>query len=134
MSSTTLLICKSCHRSAKELPEGARSDGTLLLEQLQASDLTASTSIQLHPVNCLWVCDHGCAAAFRCADKATYLFSDLPVEGSADALREFAKLYANSKKGHIPWEQFPTIVQTATIAKIPALADMVDLESFDEDD
>lgn len=134
MSSTVLFVCKSCHRSSEELPEGSRSDGTLLLEQLQASDYTESTSIKLHPVDCLWVCDHGCAAAFSCANKATYLFSDLPVEGSADALQEFAKRYANSKKGHIPWEQFPTVLQTTTIAKIPALSDMGDPNQLDEND
>ncbi|MCU0526234.1 MAG: DUF1636 domain-containing protein [Elainella sp. Prado103] len=121
MSSPILLICKSCHRSSEDLPEGEKSDGTQLLEQLQATGDVQADHIQLQSVDCLWVCDHGCAAALMCADKPTYVLSDLP-EGCAAALQELAHQYGASKKGHIPWEQFSPVLKSATIAKIPALS------------
>ncbi|MCU0571200.1 MAG: DUF1636 domain-containing protein [Oculatellaceae cyanobacterium Prado106] len=128
MSQPTLFICKSCHRSSEELPEGAKSDGTALLEQLQTSPELQSLPIQLKAVDCLWDCDRGCVVALASPDKPTYLFSNLPLEESAAALQQFAALYATSKKGHIPWEKFPPLFENIAIAKIPSVS------AKDEDD
>lgn len=121
MSFPTLFICKSCHRSSEDLPEGAKSDGTHLLEQLRAANFLETAQVELQSVDCLWLCDHGCVAALSSADKPTYVFSNLPVEGSAEALQQFSTLYATSKKGNVPWEKFPSVLQSTTIAKVPPL-------------
>jgi predicted metal-binding protein len=120
MSDPTLFVCKSCHRSSEDLPEGAKSDGTCLLEQLQAAGLPQTAQVQLQSVDCLWLCDQGCVAALSSSDKPTYVFSNLPIEGSAEALQQFAASYAASKKGNVPWEKFPSVLQSTTVAKVPS--------------
>jgi predicted metal-binding protein len=119
MSDPTLFVCKSCHRSSEDLPESAKSDGTCLLEQLQAAELPQTAQVKLQSVDCLWLCDHGSVAALSSTDKPTYVFSNLPVEGSAEALQQFAALYATSKKGNVPWKKLPAVLQSTTIAKVP---------------
>jgi predicted metal-binding protein len=40
---------------------------------------------------------------------------------TAPALLEFGKRYLNSNTGDIPWKEFPEALQSASIAKIPAV-------------
>jgi predicted metal-binding protein len=54
-------------------------------------------------------------------NKPTYLFTTLPTDETAPALLQFGHLYLNSTTGDIPWKQFPEALQSATIAKIPAV-------------
>jgi predicted metal-binding protein len=37
------------------------------------------------------------------------------------ALLQFGQLYLNSKAGDVPRKQFPEVLQSAEVAKIPAL-------------
>jgi len=45
----------------------------------------------------------------------------LPTDQTAPALLEFGKRYLDSNTGDIPWKQFPEALQSARIAKIPAV-------------
>jgi predicted metal-binding protein len=118
MSKSTLFICKSCHHSEKR-PEDQPADGTLLLDQI--STLAAERSdLEIQAVGCLWTCGQPCSAAFSHTHKPTYLFTNLPTE-AATPLLEFGKLYSDSNTGDIPWKQFPEVLQTASIAKIPVV-------------
>jgi predicted metal-binding protein len=77
--------------------------------------------LEVHPVGCLWTCDKPCAVAFSAPTKPTYLFTTLPTDQTASALLQFGDLYLNSTIGDIPWKQFPAVLQSTSIAKIPGL-------------
>jgi predicted metal-binding protein len=53
--------------------------------------------------------------------KPTYLFTNLSTDDAATALLQFGKLYLDSTTGDIPGQQFPEVLQSVSIAKIPAV-------------
>jgi predicted metal-binding protein len=120
MPKHTLFVCKSCHYSSQERPKDQPTDGTRLLEQVNALgfEQLQSHDFEIQAVGCLWTCDRPRAIAFSAADKPTYLFTNLHDEITA-ALIEFGELYRHSTTGDIPWKQFPEVLQSASIAKIP---------------
>ena len=123
MLTHTLFVCKSCHHSSEKRPEHQPADGALLVETLNilAAEQSQSDKFEIQPVGCLWTCDKPCAVAFSAPTKPTYLFTTLPTAETAPALLQFGNLYLNSTTGDIPWKQFPAVLQSASIAKIPAV-------------
>lgn len=122
MSKHTLFVCKSCHYSSQERPKDQLTDGIHLLEQVNALGIEQlqSDDFEIQAVGCLWTCDRPCAVAFSAAEKPTYLFTNLKTDETTAALIEFGELYQSSITGDIPWKQFPEVLQSASIAKIPA--------------
>ncbi|NCJ06946.1 DUF1636 domain-containing protein [Synechococcales cyanobacterium C] len=117
----TLFVCQSCH-SSEERPEHQPADGTRLLNQLNtlSTDQFQSGEFVIQPVGCLWTCGQPCAAAFSAPHKPTYLFTNLPpTNETATALLEFSQHYQKRKTGNVPWEKFPEILQSVSVAKIP---------------
>ncbi|WP_460201921.1 DUF1636 family protein [Scytonema sp. NUACC21] len=119
----TVLVCKSCHRSSEERPKNQLADGSILLDKINSlcSEKSLSDELKIQPVECLWACNHGCVVSVSSPDKLTYLFVNLPPEESPAALLKFMKLYINSRKGVVPWKQFPEVLQSAIFAKIPSV-------------
>ncbi len=74
-----MFLCKSCHRPSEELADGQISDGSRLLEQLNAlSDKQIKSELlEIEPVECLWACSRGCVVAVGSAEKPTYFFADI---------------------------------------------------------
>jgi predicted metal-binding protein len=123
MPKHTLFICQFCHHSSEERPEHQPADGSRLLEQLNtlAVEQLQSNKFEIQPVGCLWTRDKPCAVAFSAPHKPTYLFTNLPTNEIATALLQFSKLYLDSSTGDVLWKQFPEALQSASIAKIPAV-------------
>jgi predicted metal-binding protein len=126
MSTHKLIVCKSCHRSSEELAEGQISDGSRLIEQLNAlsetlcSEQLQSELLEIESAECLWACSRGCVVAVSNAKKPTYLFADIsPEENANTALLDFMELYIKSRKGNIAWKKFPELLQNAIVAQIP---------------
>ncbi|PSN13003.1 hypothetical protein C7293_17725 [filamentous cyanobacterium CCT1] len=127
MPKHTLFVCKSCHCSTDKRPEHQPADGARLLEQLSTlgNDQVQADCLEIHSVGCLWTCGEPCAVAFSAPHKPTYLFTALPTSETAPALLQFGHLYLSSTTGDIPWKQFPIVLQSASIAKVPAARDGV---------
>ncbi|MGJ3251628.1 MAG: DUF1636 family protein [Elainellaceae cyanobacterium] len=49
----------------------------------------------------------------------TFLFADLLPTESAEALLQFAELYHDSANGEVPWKQFPEVLKSSGMARIP---------------
>ncbi|MBD2463176.1 DUF1636 domain-containing protein [Oscillatoria sp. FACHB-1407] len=120
MSKHILFVCKSCHYSSEERPNNQPADGTRLLEQLNTLSTKPSDAFEIQPISCLWTCDRPCTVAFSAPHKPTYLLTNLPTDETASALLQFGKRYLDSSTGDIPWKQFPELLQSASVAKIPA--------------
>lgn len=119
MSKPTLFICKSCRKGA-DPEESETPHGTHLFNRLKELHQDAN-SLVIKGEECLWMCKQGCVVAISATDKPTYLFADLPLEESAEALLEFAKYYATHKSKSISNSKFPQVLDSATIARIPAI-------------
>jgi len=134
MSKSILFVCQSCR--ANHSDSGDRpAEGTLLLEQLQNlhQDWVRGAELEIQSVGCLWTCDHPCAIALSSSDKSTYVLAKISVtEGfdkTAEAILHFSQLYSDSKDGTIPWKQFPEVLQTEIVARIPPISPLVPQES-----
>jgi len=116
MSKPTLFVCQSCNDAAHKRMKP--SQGAQLLKQLNTLQ-SQDSPITIQPVDCLWMCSRACVVSVSDPGKATYLFTDLPLADSAEALLQFGKHYHDSDDGDVPWKQFPEVLQSGSIAKIP---------------
>ncbi len=117
MSKPILLVCKSCSTSQEDIEP---SEGTLLLNKL--NELNQDRLI-VRDVGCLWMCERACVVAL-CIKEHTYLFTDLPVKESPEALLELADLYLRHPGKSIPYQKFPQVLKSANIARIPSTKDL----------
>lgn len=131
---TTLFVCQSCrveHSEAADCP----AEGTKLLQHiLNAQEAGAKAcDLEIQATGCLWTCDHPCAIALSSPDKSTYVLAKISVaegfEKTAEAILNFSQLYSDSKDGTIPWKQFPEVLQTEIVARVPPISPLVPQES-----
>lgn len=117
MSQHVLFICESCQLPSDEEEKA----GTQLLKQLQSLSETwvNDFNFDIQGVGCFCTCDHPCVIALTGANKPTYLFGDLPIEGTAQALLRLGELYADSDNGMVPKYQLPEVLKPARLARIP---------------
>ncbi|MBE9136171.1 DUF1636 family protein [Nodosilinea sp. LEGE 07088] len=125
MAKSTLFICHSCHQSEQRPPERP-TDGAVLCDRIQALHQTWSrqSELEVRGVDCLWTCDHPCSIALIGSDKPTYALAKILVKDGnhgeiAEAVLQLSTCYLDSKKGNIPWKQFPEVLKTEFIARIP---------------
>jgi predicted metal-binding protein len=116
MSKPVLFVCKSCNRSSQADLEP--SEGASLLERLNELN---ENKFLIQEVGCLWMCERACVVAFCTSDRFTYLFTDLPVQESPEALLELAELSLDLQDKPIPYKNFPQVLKSANIARIPPL-------------
>jgi predicted metal-binding protein len=121
MSKHFLFVCKSCNSTHSGETNYEKSEGATLLNQVKTlyQEHSYSDELDIQVVGCLWTCDRPCAVAFSAPDKATYLFTKVP-STEAEALLQFGQHYLASDDGDIPWKQFPEVLQSAEVAKIPS--------------
>ncbi len=128
MSKAILFVCQACRFDHTDASSEQPSEGAKLLTHLQALHPTwlLLSALEIQPVECLWTCDHPCVIALSSPQKSTYMLASVPVvdavEQTAAAVLELSQLYLNSKDGTIPWKQFPEVLQTDIIARIPPLS------------
>lgn len=111
-----LFICKSCNTVSKK--DSELSAGADLLSRLNKLN---RDKITIQEVGCLWMCERACVAALSAGDGFTYLFTDLPAKESPEALLELAQLCFNNQSKSIPYKEFPQVLKSSNIARIPAI-------------
>ncbi|WP_016951161.1 DUF1636 family protein [Anabaena sp. PCC 7108] len=119
----TLFVCTTCGGKWENGKRVGESSGEKLLQQLQtlAQDREMQDKFCIQGVECMSACSHSCVIAFAAAGKSTYLFGDLPVDGSTSAILECANLYYTKADGLLPWSERPEPLKKGILAKIPAL-------------
>jgi predicted metal-binding protein len=125
MPPSILFICRSCHRSQQRPPEQP-ADGAALCDRIEELHLNwqRQTELEIRGVNCLWTCDHACAVALMAEGKPTYALANVPIQDGnlddvAEAVLKLSERYLDSQNGSIPWGQFPNVLQTNFVARIP---------------
>ncbi|MBE9052032.1 DUF1636 family protein [Nostocales cyanobacterium LEGE 11386] len=121
MTKHILFVCKSCNATSEQKQDKKQSDGSTLLDKLLAlhQNWSRKSELEIQAVGCLWVCSHPCVVALSGTNKTTYLFTDLSLVESANALLEFSELYLDSDDGNVIWKQFPEVLQSSGVAQIP---------------
>lgn len=116
-----LLVCKTCASVWQDGKRVGESGGEKLLQQIQelAQDWDLRDQFPIQAVACMSACSRSCVVALTAQDKLTYLFGDLPVEGSAEAVLECARKYYNQDDGLLPWSERPQPLKNGILARIP---------------
>ncbi|MFN3971745.1 MAG: DUF1636 family protein [Gemmobacter sp.] len=114
----TLVVCTTCRR-AGALPEGEERPGAALLRALDQGALPPG--LTLRAVECLSVCQNGCAVALTAPGKWSYVYGGLdPATHAADILQG-AALYAAAPDGLVPWRERPEVFRKQSVARIPPM-------------
>jgi predicted metal-binding protein len=129
LSSVELIACETC--GAKQRNAAGQSRGEQLFAELQKqqaerqaelgsrADPQPSPPITLSQVRCLWVCKEKCAVHLRSPGRVGYVLAVEPDEVSARALLDYAKLYAESADGAVPFKQWPAALRGHFLCRIP---------------
>ncbi len=114
---TTVYVCVTCR--AEGDAEVARA-GRRLHDHL-AAELGTDPTIAIVAVECLSVCRRPCTVSFAAPGKWTYVYGDLPAEGSAPIVVEAARLYGAAPEGLIPWKLRSDPIKKGVVARVPPL-------------
>jgi predicted metal-binding protein len=118
---TTIFVCDTCRfsREDREAPDG-RTGGQMLAERIERLAASAP-GLSVRRQSCLMGCERFCNTAVTAPGKLTYVLGMFaPSEESAAAVVDYARLYADSPTGQVPFRQWPPGVRGHFVARIPA--------------
>jgi predicted metal-binding protein len=118
-----VVACNTCRLSAeaRDDAEGVRGGARLAeaLRAVQASD-PAYADVAVQEMPCLFACQDFCTVHLRGAGKVGYVLGRFePGEEAARAILDYARLYATSELGQVPFKQWPAGVKGHFITRTP---------------
>lgn len=116
-----LNVCVTCGYNPDE-PEAPRPGKAFAEAIATALAQAPDPALSLHPTKCLMACERHCNVALQSAGKMSYVLGDFsPDASAAEALIEYARLYAESETGVVPFKQWPDGVRGHFVARVPPL-------------
>ncbi|KTT71433.1 DUF1636 domain-containing protein [Sphingomonas sanguinis] len=118
-----VVACNTCRLSdeTRENEDGQRG-GALLVEALrrvQASD-PAYADVAVEEMPCLFACQSYCTVHLRCPGKVGYVMGKFaPDDEAARAILDYARAYADSEWGQVPYKQWPQGVKGHFLTRTP---------------
>lgn len=118
-----VVACNTCRHSAdsREDADGRRGGARLVkaLRQVAASDPTYA-AIGIDEMPCLFACQDFCTVYLRGPGKVGYVMGRFtPDEEAARAILDYARAYAASDWGQVPFRQWPEGVKGHFITRTP---------------
>ncbi|MFV0624887.1 DUF1636 domain-containing protein [Sphingomonas sp. ac-8] len=118
-----VVACNTCRFSAdaREDDEGRRGGARLVeaLRSVQASD-PAYAEVAVQEMPCLFACTDFCTIHLRAPGKVGYVLGRFtPDEEAARAILDYARLYAESEAGQVPFRQWPAGVKGHFLTRTP---------------
>lgn len=115
-----ITVCDTCAYSAEEEFLDGRSGGRIFAEHVEAA--AAGRGVSVRRFSCLMGCKHHCNAAISDHGKLTYVLGSFePTADAAQALVDFASLYAESRTGAVPYKTWPQGVKGHFVSRTPPL-------------
>ncbi|MGH2341382.1 DUF1636 family protein [Segnochrobactraceae bacterium EtOH-i3] len=109
---TCLAVCTACRGA-----DPAERPGIAFAAALSV-DLADRPDISVRPVECLSVCRRAVTLALSAPGRWTYVVGDLTDIPDAAA---FARAYADSPDGIVPWRTRPVAIRKGVVARVPPL-------------
>ena len=118
---TVLTICTTC-RMGTAKRDGVPAPGQVLHDRVSALLAQADAApLRLQGVECLAVCNDGCAAAIAGPGKWSYLLGRLTPDKAGDLLA-FAASYGASRTGTVMSSRRPASLADMILGRIPTQA------------
>ena len=115
----TLIACETC-RPADRDAQGRAAGERLIGELRAARDAGIGTEVTLSTVRCLWACQRSCAVHLCAPGRPGYVLVGFdPTREAAQALLEYAALYAQSDAGAVPYKSWPAGVRGHFLCRLP---------------
>ncbi len=118
-----LVVCTTCRFSSEEPVDAAGlTGGQLLFNAVEAAVAAVDAGqLRVEPQACLWACSSHCSVYLSQPGKPAYLAGRFAPTGlDAQAIIDFACLYAGSPEGAVPYRDWPEGVKGHFIARLPA--------------
>lgn len=119
---TSLVVCSTCKfKSDQPVTLSGERGGAVFSRQItQAVTRTSPDGISVEPMACLFACSQHCTVHLRAPGKIGYVLGNFaPTEEAATALVDFARLYAASAEGVVPYKLWPEGVKGHFLVRIP---------------
>lgn len=108
-------VCTVCRRP--DAPDSPDRPGAAFAAAL-AEALADRPDIPVRPAECLSVCRRPATLALSGPGRWTYVVADLTDIADAAA---FARAYADSPDGIVPWRERPVAIRKGVVARVPPL-------------
>jgi predicted metal-binding protein len=115
----SLIACETCRPADRD--EQGRAAGERLIRELRAAhEAGVGTDVEVSTVRCLWACQRSCAVHLRAPGRAGYVLVGFdPTRDAAEAILEYATLYAQSETGAVPYKTWPAGVRGHFLCRLP---------------
>ena len=118
-----VVACNTCRisKDARDDDSGVRG-GVRMVEALRAEQQSdpAFAGIAVQEMACLFACSDFCTIHLRAPDKVGYVLGRFePTEDAAQAILDYARAYAASEWGQVPFRQWPQGVKGHFITRTP---------------
>lgn len=125
-----IVACNSCRfaTDARDDPDGRRGGALLAdaLRKVQAED-PAYADVAVQAMPCLFACTEFCTIHLRAPGKVGYVLGRFtPDADAARAILDYARLYAQSETGQVPFRQWPAGVKGHFITRTPPAGYLVE--------
>lgn len=116
-----LVVCTTCRFSSEEAVDAAGLSGGQMLLNAVMNAVEGADDLRVEEQACLWACSSHCAVYLSQPGKPAYLAGRFaPTARDAQAIAAFARLYADSPQGAVPYRDWPEGVKGHFIARLPA--------------
>ena len=114
-----LIACVTCGSADRETHGSTR--GERFYAQLQAArDELGAASIAVSSTRCLWACTRPCSVHARAPGRAGYVLCDFePTPEAARGVLAWAKMYAATSDGAVPFKERPEAVRGHFLCRVP---------------
>ncbi|MBN8840921.1 MAG: DUF1636 domain-containing protein [Sphingomonadales bacterium] len=107
-----VVACNSCRSAAGAALVAA-------LRRVQAGD-AAYAAVAVQEMPCLFACRESCTVHLRAPGKVSYVLGRFdPTEEAARAILDYARAYAESEWGQVPYRDWPAGVKGHFITRSP---------------
>ncbi|MEH3047655.1 DUF1636 domain-containing protein [Sphingomonas adhaesiva] len=114
-----VVACSTCRHAADAPDERGGARLAEALRRVKASD-PAYDAIAVEQMPCLFACGEACTVHLRAPGRVGYILVRFaPDEEAARAILDYARHYAASAEGQVPYRDWPQGVKGHFLARVP---------------
>lgn len=115
-----VVVCSTCRHSAEEAVDAEGVTGGQRLREVVMAAAADAPELQIEEQACLWACRSHCTVYLAQRGKPAYLAGTFaPTADAAEAIVDFARRYAASPSGAVPYRDWPQGIKGHFIARLP---------------
>lgn len=120
-----VVVCNTCRQTA-DRRRSAGADLVVALRRIGTSD-PRYAGVAVQEMSCLFACRDACTVHLRAPDRIGYVLGRFePTDDAARAILDYARAYAASDWGEVPFSDWPDGVKGHFITRTPPTGHIVE--------